>query len=396
MNELIIMPLLFVSIMSCGIALCGLMLSHNKTTFEIELMSHAALPGMTLGLLYAILLNISNDVAYAVIIMAVSVLYFLFMKVMSSDILSNKFAFINASGSFGLASIILFEMKKHYPIYASLPERYVYGGLLAVKLIDVIISLIILILLIVFLVKYRRQLMCIMCDRDFAILSKINVKAIEFMLMLLSFLAILYSIIYAGIVMTSSVAIVPAVSARLICRSFNSSILFCSFFGLFLVPSTLFAVMKLQSFYGLNDVSLLSLTSLAICTYFTIAIIVGSRSSIGIFYFYNRFKMNFNIAKEDTLKFLYNNRKCNMTTVSKTIKISMLYAYLIRFELERKSIVRRVDEFLVLTKKGKSLARDIIYKHELIESGVRESIEVSPEVAHDIAEELEHFITDGK
>lgn len=102
---------------------------------------------------------------------------------------------------------------------------YLFGNILAVTPLEVGISIVLSVIVIVVIFCLYRPLLSISFDEEFARASGINTKTINNILAVLAGVTVVLAMRLVGIMLTSALLILPAVSAFQVARSFKSAII---------------------------------------------------------------------------------------------------------------------------------------------------------------------------
>lgn len=112
---------------------------------------------------------------------------------------------------------------------------YLFGSILAINEIEVWLSIGLSITVILVIILFYHDLFSITFDEEFARASGINAGAINKILVMLTALTVVLSIRVVGTMLVSSLIIFPGVTALQLKKSFKSTIIYASFFGVFSV-----------------------------------------------------------------------------------------------------------------------------------------------------------------
>lgn len=114
---------------------------------------------------------------------------------------------------------------------------YLFGNILTISSSEVTISIILSAAVIFILFFYYYDLFSITFDEEFAHVSRINTKRVNTILVLLTSLTVVLSMKVVGILLVSSLLILPAVTALQLARGFKTTILISALSGLVSVIS---------------------------------------------------------------------------------------------------------------------------------------------------------------
>jgi zinc transport system permease protein len=101
---------------------------------------------------------------------------------------------------------------------------FLFGNILSVGLGELCLSIVLFALIVWFMRFYYREFLSVSFDEDFAKTSGINTARINTLLVMITSIAIVLAIKVTGAMLTSSLVIVPAVTAIQVARGFKSAI----------------------------------------------------------------------------------------------------------------------------------------------------------------------------
>ena len=123
---------------------------------------------------------------------------------------------------------------------------YLFGSILIISSTDLFISLALSLTVIFVVVFYYKRFFSITYDEEFAEVTGINTKKMNYIIAALTSITIVVGTRLAGTMLVSSLVIIPTVAALQIAGSFKGTILFASVFSLFSVFAGIFLA------YGVN------------------------------------------------------------------------------------------------------------------------------------------------
>jgi zinc transport system permease protein len=226
MNEFISYPFiqraLFASIM-VGI-LCpfvGNFVVLRRMSFFSDAISHAALAGIAAGILIGIDLSLS---ALAVAIIIACIIAFLSEKTTLSHDTIIGIAFSGAIAS----GVLLIGMLKGYKtdIFA-----FLFGDILAITNTDLLIIFITGLFTILILLIFAKPFFQISFNRELARVEGINVRLFEYFLFCIIAIVVTISLKVIGIILVTSLLIVPAAAAKNLSSSMKQLFMFSCAFG---------------------------------------------------------------------------------------------------------------------------------------------------------------------
>ncbi len=193
----------------------------RKMSFFSNAISHSAFAGIALGTLLGIDLSLSS-LALAMFI-AVFIAYLSEKTTLSHDtIIGIAFSGVIASG------ILLMGLLKGYrtDLFA-----FLFGDILAVSRSDLVIILIVSVFTLAIILTFFKAFLQITFNRDLAKVEGINVRLFEYMLFLIIALVVTVSLKIVGIILVTSLLIVPAAAAKNVASSMKGLFSLSSIFG---------------------------------------------------------------------------------------------------------------------------------------------------------------------
>ncbi len=194
----------------------------RKMSFFSNAISHSAFAGIALGALLGIDFSVSS-LALAVLI-AFFIAYVSEKTALSPDtVIGIAFSAVIASG------MLVMGMLKGYrtDLFA-----FLFGDILAVSRTDLLLIFITGVLTLVIILSFFKPLMQITFNRDIAMVEGINVRFFEYLLFLVIALVVTVSLKIVGIILVTSLLIVPAAAAKNIASSMGRLFSLSCIFGI--------------------------------------------------------------------------------------------------------------------------------------------------------------------
>ncbi|PID43750.1 MAG: zinc ABC transporter permease [Proteobacteria bacterium] len=199
----------------------GCFVVWRRMSYFGDTMAHSALLGITLGLLFSI------DLTLAVIAVSVGIASLLTVLMKSKQLASDTLLGILAHSSLALGLIALSFM----PDVRVDINGFLFGDLLAVSTTDVFWSITGGVLVLAIIRFLWLRLLMITIDEDLARVEGQNVGLLKFVLLLLISVVIAIAIKIVGVLLITSMLIIPAATARRIARTPESMALIASGLG---------------------------------------------------------------------------------------------------------------------------------------------------------------------
>ena len=193
----------------------------RRMSFFADAISHSAFAGIAVGALLGLDLSLTS-VAVAIVI-AVIIAFLSEKTTLSHDtVIGVAFSGAIASG------MLIIGMLKGYR--ADL-FTFLFGDILAISKNDLLLILVISILTISVLLVYLKPFLQITFNRDLAKVEGVNVRLFEYLLFLIIAIVITISLKIIGIILVTSLLIVPAASAKNLASSMIGLFALSSLFG---------------------------------------------------------------------------------------------------------------------------------------------------------------------
>lgn len=208
---------LFISIV---IPLIGTVVVNRKTSTIGDALSHTTLSGIFLGVLLGFN-PIIGGIAIS-IVSAFSIEFFRSKFPKNGDMAT---AIIMSFG-IGLASIL-----SDFIVAAQNFESFLFGSIIAITNKDIILMIIMAIIVIIAFIYTYYGLLAISINKNTARLSGVNVKLNDYLFTILLALTIALSARIVGILIISSLMILPVATAMLVSKNYKSTVLVSVLFG---------------------------------------------------------------------------------------------------------------------------------------------------------------------
>lgn len=240
---------------SISCSLIGLFLILKRFSLFGDAMSHVAFGGIALGLFLK-----SNPIWISLIVSIIGALSIIKLN-------SNKRIYADSSISvllsLGLAmGLVLISLSGGFSIDIT---SYLFGSILLVSTEETITTLILSVIVIAFMIFFYKQLIYLVFNEEQAIVSGINTILLNILFITLATVAIVISIRLIGVLMVSSLLIIPNVSSLLLGYGFRKTIILSICFSLSSVilgiilafewnitPSGMIVIMAAGIFFGAN------------------------------------------------------------------------------------------------------------------------------------------------
>lgn len=196
--------------------LIGIFLVLRRYSLIADTLSHVSLAGVAIGLLLKI-----NPMITAIITTVLSSIVIEKLR-NSKKVYGESALSLFLSGSLALA-IILISIAHGFTTNLF---SYLFGSILTVTQSDILLITIVALFVFIVIAAIYRQLLFISFDEQVAQVSGINVKTLNIILIVLASLTVSLSIPIVGVLLISSLIVIPVVSALQLKKSFFQTILY--------------------------------------------------------------------------------------------------------------------------------------------------------------------------
>jgi zinc transport system permease protein len=246
---------------SISCSLIGLFLILKRFSLFGDAVAHVAFGGIALGLFLK-----SNPIWISLIVSIIGALAVI--KLNSSKRIYSDSS-ISILLSLGLAmGVILISLSGGFSIDIT---SYLFGSILLVNIEETSSTILLSVIVIAFVTLYYKKLIYLVFNEEQALVNGINTVVLNILLITLATIAIVMSIRLIGVLMVSSLLIIPNVSSLLLGYGFKKTILFSICFSLTSVilgiilayewnitPSGMIVITSAGIFFGVNVLKLFS------------------------------------------------------------------------------------------------------------------------------------------
>lgn len=245
---------------SISCTLIGLFLILKRFSLFGDAMSHVAFGGIALGLFLK-----SNPIWVS---MVVSIIGGLSIIKLNSSKRVYADSSISVLLSLGLAmGLVLISLSGGFSIDIT---SYLFGSILLVNSNETLTTIILSIVVVAFVTAFYKKLVYLVFNEEQALVNGINTVILNILLITLATIAVVISIRLIGVLMVSSLLIIPNVSSLLLGYGFRKTILISICFSLSSVilgiilayewnitPSGMIVIMAAGIFFGVNLLKLI-------------------------------------------------------------------------------------------------------------------------------------------
>lgn len=393
-------PVIGSMLMCFSSALVGVLVYLRRQSLLGEALSHAAYPGIVIGVLAAAPLSFDGSLSIAVLMGAtISALLAMFvieqmqqkLRVQSDAAL----CFVLAA-FFGLG--VLFSSRiqlTHTELYVKM-RAYIYGQPATMTDVHIIGYGILSFVVLGVISALFKEMQAQIFDRDYAKVQGLPVKKVDTLFIALLVFAVVVGIRAVGVVLMAAMLIAPAVAARQLTRRMGSMLCIAAVVGLASGFFGNYLSIEGQKFWGLSGVSLPTGPLIVICSSgfaFLSLLFAPERGFLGKVW--RRFVFRARCIEENMLKTLWREGgRASFTTLFSWQSISTYRFRMLLGRLQGRGWIVPVEDGFALTEEGQMRAARIIRLHRLWELYLTECLGVSGHRVHESAEEMDHILTD--
>lgn len=193
----------------------------RRMSFFSDAISHSAFAGLAAGMLLGIDLSLSS------IIVAILIAFLIAFLSEKTTLSHDTIIGIAFSGAIAAGMLVIGMMKS----YRADIFTFLFGDILAITTTDLLLIFIIGIITIITLLFFLKPFLQITFNRDLAFVEGINVRFFEYLLFFIIAVVVTISLKIIGIILVTSLLIVPAASAKNIASSMKGLVNLSCLFG---------------------------------------------------------------------------------------------------------------------------------------------------------------------
>jgi len=391
------------SIFMCfSASLIGVIVFLRRQSLIGESLSHAAYPGVVLGVSLAGFLALGfNDIlslSFAILGTGAlfSLLGLLTIYWMTSQLRikpDSALCFV-LSTFFGVGLLFASAIQFIFPGLYSQAESFLYGQTATMTNAHALFFFFQAAVIAALFYLFRKEILLITFDASYAKSLGFNIYLIEAGLMIMICSAIVIGLRAVGVVLMSAMLIAPSAAARQFTHRFETMLILAGLFGAF--SGFLGNVISYEGslYLGLSlptGPSIVMVASL-ICVF---SILFAPKQGV-VFQQIKALNFRHTSLLENILKSIKRyGKEVSIDEIAKYQSISQLHLRFILFRLGIQGYLTKTGSTYALTQEGERWASRIIRLHRLWEVYLADYLEVATERVHKSAEEMEHIITDA-
>lgn len=390
-------------------ALVGVLTFLRRQSLLGEALSHAAYPGVIVGVICAGALSLDDytDTSMVILIMggatitALLGLWAIHWLEKHLKIRSDSALCFVLSAFFGIGLTLASDVQVTYSALYRQAQAYLYGQAATMTDTHILIYGILSVVVLTIILFFSKEIQAIIFNSDFAQSLGIKVALINAIVFIMTVLAVVIGIRSVGVVLMSAMLIAPAAAARQYTNRFHILLGLAALFGLISgylgnylsVELSQYLTEHSQERLTLPTGPMIVLVASAICL---ISLLIAPERGL-LLRLVRIALFQYRCRRENLLKFIWKCGPDQDTSINQMTKfqyISPLYLHGILWDLKNKNWLYKTGRATYrLTSIGQQKAAKIVRLHRLWEVYLVEYLGVGAERVHRNAEEMEHIIT---
>lgn len=389
-------------LMCIASSLIGVILLLQRRSLLAESLSHAAYPGIVIGLcVFTLLFPECQDKAFFAVLLGALTTSFLGFKAIEwlekrGKVHSDAALCFTLAVFFGVGAVAASIMQFTCPSSRNQLNALLFGQAATMSDIHVFLYAILTLAIVLFIGCAFRPLQAVLFDHEYAKTSSISVAWIERAVFWLFLFALILGIRSVGIVLMSGMAIAPAIAARQFTDRLQTLFLLASFFGGVsgLCGNILSVEGTVYLSQGGEKLTLPTGPAIILCSaaIAILALLFAPKRGL-VFRVCRMIAFQLRCAKENLLKSIWKNQQLSFQEIKRMHRISSVWLVGMLWHLKRGGWLAQRREGYCLTPDGFRKAVSIVRLHRLWELYLVSELGVSKEKIHPVAEEMEHILT---
>lgn len=395
-------PMIGSMLMCLAASLVGVIVFLKRQSLIGEALSHAAYPGVVLGIiLIGLIFGDTTTNPFSGIAMLGGAFITAILGVKLIGYLENKVR-VNADAAlcftlsffFGIGITLASHIQFSFSNLYRQVQIYFYGQAATMTDIHIAIYGILVFFVLTSLFFFRKEFKTWIFDPVYSEVIGVNIRLIDTIFLLLVSLSVVIGIRSVGVVLMSAMLIAPAAAARQCAANLKQMFIMAAIFGIASagLGTYLANELSLREQVSLPTGPMIVLIASALCI---LALLFAPEK--GLFVRMVRI-INFRSTclNENLLKTLWREGKHKpsaFSTLRKHLFVSSLHLRWALFRLTRQGWIRKIGDSYSLTEDGVIRAEKIIRLHRLWELYLADYIGIGALRVHSSAEEMEHILT---
>lgn len=389
--------------------LVGSILFLRKQSLIGEALSHAAYPGVILGVLAAGVLSVTDTEgltlslfilmgAFLTGLLGIWVIHLLERKLkVPSDA---ALCFVLAA-FFSVGITIASEIQFSYTLLYKQAQAYLYGQAATMTDLHILIYGLLASLVFIVIFLFYKELQVMAFDRQFAKTLGIPTRLIDTWLFTLVILAVIIGMRSVGVILMSAMLIAPAAAARQFTNRLSVLLVLAALFGLlsgfFGNYLSVEAAHYLTERYPNSRIALPTGPMIVLLASFICvgALLLAPERGLLVRFVRAAF-FRYTCIGENVLKTIWRldaKGQISLKQIARYQTTSIFYLYFILKRLTQQGWIKKTDHLYQLTPDGEIRAAKIVRLHRLWEVYLANYLGVGRERVHRSAEEMEHILT---
>ena len=402
-------PTIGCMLMCMAAALVGVIVFLKKQSLLGESLSHAAYPGVIIGVIVAGYLDIneSMELPIALLVMGGALISSL-LGMWSIGFLQNKLkvrsdsalCFILAA-FFGIGLTLASQVQFAYSSLYRQVQVYLYGQAATMTDIHIVIYGILAFVILLVVIIFYKEIQGIAFDPEYIRSIGVNKRLVDTTVFLLIVLAVVIGIRSVGVVLMSAMLIAPAAAARQYSNKLYRIFALAALFGLMSGFLGNYLSVEVSGWLVAKYPGL----RLALPTGPMIVVVASVICLLSLLFAPKRglllriarvVRFRYQCMCENLLKAIWRLGPKNIVSfdqIAKHQSASSLYLRLVLYSLVKQGWIKKMNGGFLLTPEGELWAARIVRLHRLWEVYLVDYLGVGSERVHRSAEEMEHIIT---
>ncbi|CAO5680736.1 MAG: High-affinity zinc uptake system membrane protein ZnuB [Holosporales bacterium] len=217
----------------------GCFLMWQRMAFLSDTLSHSAILGVALGLFFNISVSFANLIFIGIFVLMLQ--WLLKKEYLPRDTVMSLLSY--GGTSIGLIILHFEQAPNHF-------QKVLLGNVLTVSVTELSILFSITCVVLFFLFKYQKSLILMILDKDLAKISGVSVEKLENVFLLLTALAVAFSMQCVGALIVPALLIIPSAAVRSFSFSYHAMIRNVLFFAAFFSPMGVLFLKKYDLPFG--------------------------------------------------------------------------------------------------------------------------------------------------
>lgn len=394
-------PMIGSMLMCLSAALVGVIVFLKRQSLIGEALSHAAYPGVVLGVIAVGLFygdSTSYEYAGLVMLTAAFITALLGVKLISAlekmRVNTDAALCFTLSFFFGIGITLASHIQFSFSNLYRQVQIYFYGQAATMTDMHIIIYSVLVIFVIVCLFFLRKEFKVWIFDPVYAQVLGIRIRLLESVFLLLVGLSIVIGIRSVGVVLMSAMLIAPAAAARQCTSNFKQMFFLAGLFGLLSAGlGTYFAnevSLNMGQKMGVPTGPMIVLVASMICI---LALLFAKEKGL-VIRFWRILKFRSMCLNENLLKTLWKQeKKATFAYLKEHLYVPSWHLMWALKRLMKEGWIEKKGHTYCLTQDGTIRAVRIVRLHRLWELYLADYVGIGPLRVHSSAEEMEHILT---